>query len=643
MNRTLLMCLGLTLDGCAHSSTAQVQDNDAKAANAPSTTDEETTAMTHTRAIEDTLDTIFHGVDQHRWAAVEGAMQPTVHVNYADLGGPSGAVAAKELVGGWSGFLPRFTRTAHQLSDVSVHIAGERATATFDGVAVHMLPVDGEMEHWTVFAGYDTEFERVGGVWKLARIDLALRDQSGRTDLPALAMKATPQALTTAAPHPTVEAFFKALEQQDLTALGATFADDVVQQMPLAPKGFPKTVEGKDNLTALFGNIIDHPQRYTRTYHATGDDLVVLVRMTGEVQLPDGPYRNHYVNVIHLNDSGRIERIVEHFNPRILLASWPGLSAPHHSVHASGAAIERATMTPVRFKSGDNTLEGHLFTPKGFDGTGDVSAVIVAGSWTSVKGQMPDVYASRLAAEGYVALTFDFTGFGDSEGAPRQLERPAQKIADIQAAFEFLSSREGIGDISGLGICAGAGYMAHAVAKEPRFSSLMLVAPWLHDEAMARGIYDMRPGGSDGLIAASREADRRWSDDKEMTYVLAASELDPLSAMYVPGNIFDYYLNPALGAGPSYDNRFAVASWEPWITFDGISAAESIEQPVHVVHSEQGAVPDGTKRFLSALKGPKTSVWLNDYGQMQFYFDAPAVDGALTSITKFMKASATRQ
>ena len=28
-----------------------------------------------------------------------------------------------------------------------------------------------------------------------------------------------------------------------------------------------------------------------------------------------------------------------------------------------------------------------------------------------------------------------------------------------------------------------------------------------------------------------------------------------MSAMYVPGNIFDYYLNPAKGAGPGYDNR----------------------------------------------------------------------------------------
>lgn len=73
--------------------------------------------------------------------------------------------------------------------------------------------------------------------------------------------------------------------------------------------------------------------------------------------------------------------------------------------------------------------------------------------------------------------------------------------------------------------------MAHAAAADAGFARLVLVAPWLHDEEMARGIYDARPGGADGLIAAGREARKEYEATGDVSYVLAASELDPLSAM----------------------------------------------------------------------------------------------------------------
>ena len=121
-----------------------------------------------------------------------------------------------------------------------------------------------------------------------------------------------------------------------------------------------------------------------------------------------------------------------------------------------------------------------------------------------------------------------------------------------------------------------------------------------------------------------------------MEYVLGASELDPLSAMYVPENAFDYYLDPAKAAGAKYDNRFAVSSWEPWLTFDGIAAGKEITQPVFIVHSESGAVPHGAKEFYGHLKGDKKIVWLNEFNQQQLYFEAAAVNAAMGEVVKYL-------
>ncbi len=45
--------------------------------------------------------------------------------------------------------------------------------------------------------------------------------------------------------------------------------------------------------------------------------------------------------------------------------------------------------------------------------------IVVSGSWLTVKEQMADRYARELAARGYSAFTFDFTGFGQSQARLR--------------------------------------------------------------------------------------------------------------------------------------------------------------------------------------------------------------------------------
>ena len=128
----------------------------------------------------------------------------------------------------------------------------------------------------------------------------------------------------------------------------------------------------------------------------------------------------------------------------------------------------------VTFRSGDAELSGTLFTPTG---DGPFPGVVVTGAWTTVKEQMPGTYARELAARGFAALAFDFTGWGASGGAPRFVEDPATKTADIRAAAAFLAQHAlvGSGGVSGLGVCASSGYMAAAVADDPNLTRPLCV------------------------------------------------------------------------------------------------------------------------------------------------------------------------
>ncbi|BDT91957.1 alpha/beta hydrolase [Nocardia sputorum] len=280
----------------------------------------------------------------------------------------------------------------------------------------------------------------------------------------------------------------------------------------------------------------------------------------------------------------------------------------------------------VEFDSAGVRLVGNLYLPPGQD---PAPGVAVAGTWTSVKELMADRYAERLAAHGYAALSFDFTGFGESAGEPRDVESPERKIRDIHNAMTFLAAHPAVDAtrLGALGICAAAMYMSADAAEDARVKSLALVAPWLHDAAICAQVY----GGAEAVaarIALGELARSRFEETGVVDYVPVVSATDERAAM--PYDI-DFYLNPARGGIPVWPNRFAVMSWVDWLTYDAIALAPKISQPTVLVHSEQAAIPDGARRFHAGLAGPKDIVWTPGT-QFDFYDQEPQVTIAVEAV-----------
>ncbi|MEL6680960.1 MAG: alpha/beta hydrolase, partial [Pseudomonadota bacterium] len=150
---------------------------------------------------------------------------------------------------------------------------------------------------------------------------------------------------------------------------------------------------------------------------------------------------------------------------------------------ASTAALAQVETRAVTFENAGETLAGTLYLPEGHDGA-PLPTVVVTGAWTSVEEQMPRVYAEEMVERGFAAFTFDFRGWGksgDLPGAVRFVESPAEKTSDLRAAFAYVATLPQVdaGQISGLGICASAGYMIDAVSGNDLVQRVGLVAPWL--------------------------------------------------------------------------------------------------------------------------------------------------------------------
>jgi fermentation-respiration switch protein FrsA (DUF1100 family) len=312
------------------------------------------------------------------------------------------------------------------------------------------------------------------------------------------------------------------------------------------------------------------------------------------------------------------------------------------TMQALGQHISAVVTERVTFKSGSNTLVGILYKPADAKPNAKLSAVVVTGSWTTVKEQMPAVYAARLAEQGFLALAFDFTGYGESGGKDRNVESAKQKVQDIKAAATYLLGLKTVqGDkVGALSICASAGYMAIAAAEDSRIKSYVGVAPWLHNAEIVKAIY----GGEEGVktrVAQAQAARKQYQQNGMVEYIPAMSTTNPKAAMY--GEFFgsfpwDYYTNENRGRVPQWPNQFAVMAWEEWLTFDPIAIAPRVMQPVLLVGGPTIATPQGADQFYEKLpNAKKQKLWIEGPVQLDFYDQAKYVWQATEAAAKWFK------
>jgi uncharacterized protein len=291
------------------------------------------------------------------------------------------------------------------------------------------------------------------------------------------------------------------------------------------------------------------------------------------------------------------------------------------------------TVTPLTFHRGSTRLAGRLYrnTP---DWTVRQPGIVVTGSWLTVKEQMPDLYARQLAARGYAAFTFDFSGFGESDGEPRQAEMPDRKIGDLIAAADFVSTLSPIepGSLAHVAICASAQYGLAALARGARFDRFVSVAGWFHDLPGLAGFYGGEAGIAERLEAASR-ATRVLETTGRVEMVAAYRAGDPSAAMFFE---LDYYANATRGAVPSWRNEMATLSWTYWFLFDGLRAAGQVSVPALFVHSDGCVFPDHVRSVHDRVRGRKRLVWGD--GTQTDYYDQPAqVRTAIEATDAFLR------
>jgi fermentation-respiration switch protein FrsA (DUF1100 family) len=162
---------------------------------------------------------------------------------------------------------------------------------------------------------------------------------------------------------------------------------------------------------------------------------------------------------------------------------------------------DKVTVQKVSFKNQyEMTVTGNLFVPKALDRKKRNPAIVVGHPMGAVKEQSADLYATKMAEQGFVTLSVDLAFWGGSAGQPRNAVSPDMYAETFSAAVDYLSSQAFVDKqkIGALGVCGSGSFVISAAKIDPRMKAIATVS-----------MYDMGAANRDALNHSQTVAQRK--------------------------------------------------------------------------------------------------------------------------------------
>ncbi|WP_377321351.1 alpha/beta hydrolase [Pimelobacter simplex] len=236
-----------------------------------------------------------------------------------------------------------------------------------------------------------------------------------------------------------------------------------------------------------------------------------------------------------------------------------------------------------------------------FAGADGAPVVVLAHglAGTQDAGMFP--FAEAFAAAGLHAVTFDYRGFGASDGTPRQVVSLAGQVADLHAAADAAKRLPGV-DADRVvlwGVSLGGGHVVSVAAERSDVAAVVSVVPMVDGLAAARLATRHHSAGQ--LLASTgrglASAVRRKAGRGPSMIPVVAHPGEP-GALTLAGAYEDYHAI----AGPTWRNEIAADVVLELGTRAPAKAASALEVPwlVQVADFDRSAPPHATMKAAFA-------------------------------------------
>lgn len=163
----------------------------------------------------------------------------------------------------------------------------------------------------------------------------------------------------------------------------------------------------------------------------------------------------------------------------VLTTSFPAMGADMSNGANNFYTSDRVTVQKVTFNNQyQMKVAGNLFVPRNLNRNAKHPAIVVGHPMGAVKEQSANLYATKMAEQGFVTLSLDLSFWGESEGKPRNAVSPDIYAEDFSAAVDFLGSRPFVDRdrIGVIGICGSGSFAISAAKIDPRLKAVATVS-----------------------------------------------------------------------------------------------------------------------------------------------------------------------
>lgn len=288
------------------------------------------------------------------------------------------------------------------------------------------------------------------------------------------------------------------------------------------------------------------------------------------------------------------------------------------------------TAQPVTFQTKYQTnISANLFFPKG-ENDGLAPAVVVGHPMGAVKEQSANLYATKLAEQGFITVSIDIPFWGGSEGEPRNAVLPDMYAEAFSAAVDYLGTqnlkpvdRERIG---GLGICGSGSFLISAAKIDPRIKAIATVSMYDMGTLARQGLQNSQ-STTELKETIAEAAHQRWTeiDGGDAQYTSGTLNRLTSNATSVEREFYDYYRTvrgefTPVGSTPELTTHPTLSTFTKFVNFYPFSGIETISpRPMLFISGDQAHSREFSEGAYSGAAEPKGIIWVPGAGHVDLY------------------------
>lgn len=283
------------------------------------------------------------------------------------------------------------------------------------------------------------------------------------------------------------------------------------------------------------------------------------------------------------------------------------------------------------FRSGGVRCAAWLYQP---EANGEVPIVVMAHGFTGTRRDRIGPFAERFAAAGIAALAFDYRGFGDSAGEPRDVVDVEAQLDDWRAALRFARGLPGVDParVVAWGTSYGGGHAISIAAEDGELAAAIAQVPFVDT---VKQFPKLRPGVAARVV---RHATRdRWHQmlNLQPHVIPAVAQAGEVGFITAPGAADGWLRVVENGEQSTWRNRAAArtAFAKP---YRPATVAPKIKCPLLVCVGDTDNVAPPSHAALVAEKAPRGELRRYPIGHFDIYM-GEAFEAAVADQEEFLE------